>query len=277
MRLSERSYPHPVVGNRDDVPGAGFQAGIVATSDKENFYIDVDIQCSSEAVRTLVQEKKAAYVAHIECSNTLYRQAFRFHEEKHRITIPANRLFDRFEINVMACAFAKISSYSVPGAHEDYGDAVFDLSEGDIIAVADGEEFLAEFEDALARIGSIMQVDESQVDEDGIMKVEWNGMRIVIILSKKDFKAYNMLKTLEPVGSALASTLVLPVLIQALNTVKDGESGLEGCRWHYVLERRLEKMGIGGSDFDALDVAQQMLELPIKRALASARAVQEGE
>ena len=277
MRLSERSYPHPVVGNRDDVPGAGFQAAITATSDKENFYIDIQIQCSSEAVRALVQQDKAAYVAHIECSNTLYRQAFRFHEEKHRITIPASRLFDKFEINVMACAFARISSYAVPGAHEDYGDAVFDLREGDIIAVADGEEFLAEFEDALARIGSIMQVDESQVDEDGIMKVDWNGKRIVIILSKKDFKAYNKLKNLEPIGSALASTIVLPVLVQALNAVKDPESELAGCRWHDVLQRRLEKMSLAGTDFDALDAAQQMLELPIKRALASANALQDGE
>jgi hypothetical protein len=248
MRLSERSYPHPVVGNRDDVPGAGFQASISATSDKENFYIDVVIECSSESVRSLVRERRAAYVAHVECSNTLYRQAFRFHEEAERIVIPGSRLFDKFEVNVMACVLGNVPGYTVLGAHADYGDAAFDLAEGDIIAVADGEEFLAEFEDALARIGSIMQVDESQVEDDGTMKVDWNGKRIAIILSKKDFATYSILKGLEPIGSALASTIVLPVLIQALNEVKNTDSDLTGCRWHDILQHRLKKLEVLGSD-----------------------------
>jgi len=277
MRLSERSYPHPVVGNRDDVPGAAFQAAVVATSDKENFYIDVKIECSSEAVRSLVREKRATYIAHVECSNTLYRQAFRFHEDRHQITIPGSRLFDKFEVNVMACAVAKVPGYTVSGAHSDYGDSMFDLAEGDIIAVADGEEFLAEFEDSLARIGSIMQVDESPVDADGPLTVDWNGKRIAIILSKRDFATYNLLKGLEPIGSTLASTIVLPVLMQALREVKNAESGLAGCRWHDILQHRLKKLAVLGSDFDELEVAQQLLELPIKRALASARALQEGE
>jgi hypothetical protein len=277
MRLSERSYPHPVVGNRDDVPGAAFQAAILASSDKENFYIDVRVTCSSEEVCSLIREKRATYVAHVECSNTLYRQAFRFHEDSHQITIPGNRLFDKFEVNVMACVLADVPGYSVAGAHPDYGSATFDLSEGDIIAVTDGEEFLAEFEDSLSKVGSIMQVDESQVDDDGIMKVEWNGSRIVIILSKKDFSTYNILKGLEPIGATLASTIVLPVLVQALNAVRDDESDLVGCRWYGVLQRRITKLGISGSDFDALEVAQELLEMPIRRALASARSLQEGE
>lgn len=277
MRLSERSYPHPVVGNRDDVPGAAFQAAVTATSDKENFYIDIQIECSSASVQSLIQEQRATFVAHVECSNTLYRQAFRFTETSHRITIPGSRLFDKFEVNVLACASANVPGYIVAGAHPDYGDAAFDLSEGDIVAVADGHEFLAEFEDALARIGSIMQVDESRDADDGIMKVDWNGKRIVIILSKKDFATYSILKAVEPIGSTLASMIVLPVLIQALHETKNSDSYLAGCRWHDILQRRLAKLDVLGTDFDELDVAQQLLELPIKRALASARALLEGE
>jgi len=277
MRLSERSYPHPVVGNRDDVPRAAFQATITASSDKENFYVDVSVTCSSEEVSSLVREKRATYVAHVECSNTLYRQAFRFSEEAHQFTIPGNRLFDRFEVNVMACVLTDIPDYAVEGAHPDYGNATFDLNEGDIIAVGEGEEFIAEFEDSLSRIGSIMQVDESREDEDGTMKVEWNGPRIVIILSKKDFGTYNILKGLEPLGTTLASTIVLPVLVQALNHVREDESDYAGCRWYNILQRRVQNLGVKGSDFEALDIAQHLLELPIRRALASARSLQEGE
>ena len=272
MRLSERSYPHPVVGNRDDVPGAAFQATIVANSDKENFYIDIHTTCSSAEVRSLVNEKRATFVAHIECSNTLYRQAFRFHEDSHQITIPGNRLFDRFEVNVMACTLVDIPSYYVAGAHPDYADTKFDLREGEIIAIADGEEFLAEFEDSLSRVGAIMQVDESQVDSDGAMKVEWNGHRIVIILSKNDFASYNVLKSIDPLSTILASTIVLPVLVQGLHLLLSEDESLADCRWYGVLQRRIEKLGIDEQTFDPLEVAQQLLELPIRRTLASGRS-----
>lgn len=42
MKLSSRSYPHPVVGSRDDVPGAAFQSVLEMTTDKEAVYIDVE-------------------------------------------------------------------------------------------------------------------------------------------------------------------------------------------------------------------------------------------
>ena len=53
MKLSLRSYPHPVVGNRDDVPGAAFQATVEMSSDKENVYIDASINCSSSTLNHL--------------------------------------------------------------------------------------------------------------------------------------------------------------------------------------------------------------------------------
>src|SRR6266849_99742 len=57
MRLSTRSYPHPVVGNRDDVPGAAFQAIVEVTADKQTVYLDVSINSSSLTVNQLIKEK----------------------------------------------------------------------------------------------------------------------------------------------------------------------------------------------------------------------------
>lgn len=277
MRLSERSYPHPVVGNRDDVPGAGFQAVIQATSDKEYFYIDVQVRCSSDAVASLVKSKKAAYVVHVECTNTMFRDAKLFHDDQCRIQIPSTKLFDRFEVNVFACALGTISSYSVPGAHDDYDGAQFDLSEGDIIALADGEDFFVEAEDSLVSVGSIMVVEESKSAEAGPMTVAYNRDKIAIILSKRDFAAYKLLKSHEHLGSTLTSTIVLPVLMQALTMMKSKAEDAEftGLRWYDNLTRRIDKLGLSGKDFDVLDVAQLLLDQPIRRALSAGKALAE--
>lgn len=273
MRLIERSYPHPVLGNRDDVPGAGFQATLAASSDKENFYIDVDVRCSSDVLKALVAEKKAAYVVHVECTNTLYRNATQFHEPNYRLVIPTSKLSERFEINVFACALQRIPGYSIPGAHPDYIGATFELSEGDIIALGDGHEFPIESEDALARVGSIMVIRESTVQDDGPMQVEFNDQKIVIILSKRDFKSYKDLKTDERLSSILTCGIVLPVLAQAITHVKEADSELERLRWFDNLKRRIE--GLEHPSQEPLEIAQKLLELPIKRALASANALRD--
>src|SRR5438045_1606850 len=98
MKLSSRSYPHPVVGNRDDVPGAAFQAALDMSTDKEAIYVDAAINCSSNTINDLVKKKDAAFVVHVECSNTLFRRAFEFHAENHRVQIPADNLNDAVEV-----------------------------------------------------------------------------------------------------------------------------------------------------------------------------------
>ena len=107
MRLSRRSYPHPVVGNLDDVPGAAFQATIEMSVDQDNVYIDANIQCSSTTVCGLVADRRAAYAVHVECTNTIFRRAYEFAETSKRITIPINQLNDTVEVNAFAVALRR--------------------------------------------------------------------------------------------------------------------------------------------------------------------------
>ncbi len=115
MRLSTRSYPHPVVGNRDDVPAAAFQANVEMTADKQTVYLDVSINSSSATVNQLIKEKHARYVLHVECSNTLFRRAYEFSGDSYRCAIPADNLNDAVEVNVFARAARNISEYRVRG------------------------------------------------------------------------------------------------------------------------------------------------------------------
>src|ERR1700722_10500242 len=122
MKLSSRSYPHPVVGNRDDVPGAAFQAALGMTTDKEAIYLDAVIKCSSKTINDLIKKKDADFVMHVECGNTLYRRVFEFHDGSYRAQIPADNVNEAVEVNVFAKTSRAISGYCVEAAHSDYGD-----------------------------------------------------------------------------------------------------------------------------------------------------------
>ena len=274
MRLSARSYPHPVLGNRDDVPSAAFQATLEMSTDRQYVYVNVKVACSCETLNALIKENRAAFVLHIECSNTLFRRAYEFQPMEYRISIPADNLNDAIEVNVFAHAICDIPDYHIPEAHSDYGDAIFDIRCRDILAVGEGQVFYIESKfDSLKNIGSIMQISVSKKDGDIPMEPDFNGEKIVIYLSKNDFEDYKVLKHHEGVRGHLSTTIVLPVLVEALHILKekDESAGIEDPRrWVRTLARRIEGMD---TQMEVFQLAQKLLELPIKRALASARGL----
>ena len=231
MRLSNRSYPYPVVGNRDDVPGAAFQAALEMTSDKQSVYIDAQIKCSSKTINDLVKKGDACFVVHVECSNTLYRRAFEFSEESYRIQIPSDNLNDAVEVNVFTRVKKNLSGYRVDKAHNDYGNVSFNLEKSDILAVGESYVFYVESPfDALSPISSIMQITETQKDGDQPMQVQYSGQKILIELSKKDFEDYKRLKNMDGVSTALTMGIVLPVLVDAIYMLR-GSDADDDLRW----------------------------------------------
>ena len=277
MKLSQRSYPHPVVGNRDDVPGAAFQATVEMSSDRENVYVDVATKCSSSTINRLIADGAARHVLHVECSNTLFRRAFDFAETTKRISIPAESLNDVVEVNVFVRATHDASGYAVDAAHPDYGNAKFQVREGDILAVGEGHIFHIESHfDSLSRIGSIMQIEEATEDGDLPLRVDFNGDKIRIILAKSDFKDYKLLKAQEGVSAALTTTIVLPVLVEALHFWKSGEAGADddSLRWMRALRTQIAVLELS-AETDNLVLAQKLLELPLKRALVASRQLAE--
>jgi hypothetical protein len=274
MKLSSRSYPHPVVGNRDDVPGAAFQAALEMSTDKEAVYIDATVKCSSKTINDLLKKKDASLVLHVECSNTLFRRAFEFQDGQYRAQIPADNLNDSVEVNVFAKANRNISGYKVDAAHPDYGDVSFDVEKGNILALGEGQVFYIDSNfDSLSPIGSIMDIHEAHQEGDLPMRVDYNGAKIQIVLSKRDFADYKLLKSIEGISVALTTAIVLPVLVEAIHMAKEDSD--DDLRWMRALRRRIDGMGLK-ADAEPLELAQQILELPVKRTFGSARMLAEG-
>jgi len=275
MKLSSRSYPHPVVGNRDDVPGAAFQAALEMSSDKQAIYIDATVKCSSKTINTLLKKKDASLVLHVECSNTLFRRVFEFADGEYRAQIPADYLNDSVEVNVFAKANRNLSGYKVDAAHPDYGDVTFDVEKGNILAIGEGQVFYIDSNfDSLSPIGSIMEIHEAHQDGDLPMRVDYNGAKIQIQLSKKDFADYKFLKTMDGVSVALTTAIVLPVLLEAIHITQDDHDN-DDVRWVRALRLRIESMGLK-LEAEPLELAQQILELPVKRTFGSARMLADG-
>ena len=279
MRLSSRSYPHPVLGNRDDLPNAEFQTTLEMSTDQQAVYVTAQVACTSELLNDLINENKAVFILHVECSNTLFRSVYEFRDLQYRVSIPTNDLNDTVEVNVFALASQPIPDYRPPEAHPDYAAAVFAVQRGDILAIGEGQVFHVESSfDSFTRIGSIMQISESQSDGDVPMESSFEGNKIVIFLSKEDFRAYKRLKSHKGLRDPLTTTIVLPVLIEALHVLKEEQpGGIEAnWRWMRALTRRIESLDLS-TEIQPLQLAQMLLELPVRRVLAASTLLAEAD
>lgn len=275
MKLSNRSYPHPVVGNivngSPDVPGAQFQVAVNPVPDAQNVYLEVSPSCSSSILEKLIADSKAKLVVHVECSNTVYRKAFVFGSlENLRFGIQVDQLNGNVDVNVFVVAMVDISNYIVDGANSDYDGVVFDLRKGDVLAIAAPSSFeIIPGIDTLKNIGSIMQIHASKSEGDRPMQVQYGKEKIVVILSKPDFKKFRLLQSLEVAKGPLATIVTLPALMHALQHLQDNPADFEdddASLWIRVLRRKLEELNLK-PEMDKLEIAQKILELPIRRAL----------
>jgi hypothetical protein len=143
-----------------------------------------------------------------------------------------------------------------------------------VLAVSDGHTFFVESNfDALTKISSIMLIQQSDKEGDGPMEVLFEYERIIIVLPKGDFRDYKIAKMNELAATSLTCTIVLPALIEALHLVKSGDDVTENLRWRKILDRRITELGMTNESMDPLFVAQQLLDLPIRRALSVSKSM----
>lgn len=275
MKLSPRSFPYPVVGNADDVVDAAFQAAISVFNDRVNYYISVNVQCSSSTISKMVKRGDAVYVLHVECGNTLYRSATEFTQDEREFMILGESLNSTVEVNVVAEAKRDIKKYKVDQAHADYGDSTYSVSTGDILAVSEGFTFDADINfDTLRSMSSIMQIRERDDPADAAMEVVLNDEKITIYLSHLDYENYKFIRAHQVLSASLIPTIVVPALVEALTVLKGDHTDVEDTRWCRCLKRRIEHSGLS-LEAHPLMLAQNLLELPIKRGFMSARALLE--
>ncbi len=271
MKLKIKSYPHPVLGNRDDVSGSGFQTALTYRNDKEFYYFSVQCWCSNSTLQQLIRGNQALYTAHFECSNTMFRQSYQTSSDEAEIKVPADDLNGPVEVNVFICASKDINNYRIVGAHEDYSNADFPIKKGDILAVGDHYVFEATKDyDALKKISSLMQIEPSSDKSDKAMAVRYELDKIRIILPQEDYKLYELQKRDPKLQHALACSIVLPVLIGAVRILSGSAEaeGYEGLRWYRLLKARLENLEVQ-DESDHLLIAQKILDYPLHRALES--------
>ena len=264
MKVNTKSYPHPVLGNEDDIEG-DFKVGFKYELGREEVVLNPEFSLKNASIEELMKRGTVSFVAEAECRSTFFRTSFSTRERIARFTMPARLLRERVTVGFYICADKDISNYKPSECHSDYEGAKFDIEKGDVLAVGGYCSFIAEknFDPLRPPVASFMSIMEGSQHE-GPMEIDYENEKITVVLSKADWKNYLNIRGQKMAEGILHASVVFPVLVDAVHQVKENSSLYESMNWFGRLEAILDAKGL--REKEPFEAAQKILENPATRS-----------
>ena len=100
---------------------------------------------------------------------------------------------------------------------------------------------------------------------EGPFEVTYDDEKIVILLSQSDHRDYLAVRGQKPAQGIIHGAVVLPVLADAIRTMRESASEYEDRNWFGRLETILQARDL--EQLDPLRAAQKILDSPASRTL----------
>ncbi len=264
MKVNTKSYPHPVLGNGDDL-GGSFKVEFRRELSRVEIVLNPTFILKNNAIEELLKKGKAFFATEAECRSTFFRKSFSTNKQIGRFSIPATALRERVAVGFYVCAGQDIRGYRPSDPHPDYEGAIFDVDAGDILAIGGHCSFIAEksFDPLRPPVSSFMSIMEG-AHHEGPMQIDYEGEKITIILSKADWKNYLEVRGQKLAEGILHGSIVFPALIDAIHIMRTRGTEYESMNWYGRLDAILEAKGL--QEKDPFEAGQKILENPASRS-----------
>jgi hypothetical protein len=152
MNASNLSFPYPVLGagsfSRDDYVDSAYQVTVENKSlpDEDQLVFEYEHACSCPEIVDLINSEKACFAITLWCEITRVNKVFHSFKEHQTIRFPMSSLYGRFKLTPQIIALEDVANYSPEDLHEEFGESVFTLSPGDILAHDDPLDLICDFE-----------------------------------------------------------------------------------------------------------------------------------
>jgi len=269
MKVKNISYPHPVLGNGDDILEGTFNPSFRRTQGRDTIRLNLTFGLKHPTVEKLIAEGKAVFTTQIGGRSTFYRTQFVTTSPSGEFTLDSNRVRGVITVHLSVRAIASIDEYMPIGCNPDYEGISFRVNPGDILAVATPLKFIAdkEFDPLRPTLKSLLNIRKGEFKE-GPMQMDYSGSdKIVVFLSESDWESCRTVKGAGIGMPTLLSGIALPALADALLLLKNKDSEVMQNHWYQQLEIILQqqKLVLG----EPFVVAQQILKNPLTAHLKS--------
>jgi len=265
MKITEStSYPHPVLAPwSDDIGNARFDTRIVFQLDEgcNQVTLRCDAVLDHPDIRALIETGSATFGCFIKCPETGMRRLQPLGFPSGSQQFAAGALLGRVQLRPMVWSTRRITGYEPAGAHAEFAGAM-DVETGQILAL-DDEQVIEVTRPPLPPLESIFRIESSDEVPGGEFEIDTADDRITILMPNATYQLVQELRSAdESTRAALMNALYVPVIMEVLDQLRDGEDEFEQYRWLHPFRARCELAGVDTARPSLLNDAQKLLQQP---------------
>lgn len=265
MKITEStSYPHPVLAPwSDDIADASFDTTVTFQLDQEVNQVSIhcDVALNHPDIAALIEEGSATFGCFIKCQETGMRRLQQLGFPIGKQQFASGALIGRVQLRPMVWSLRSISDYQPAGAHAEFAGGT-DIEPGQILAL-DDEQVIEVTRPPLPPLESIFEIMSSDEVPEDEFELDTEADRITVRMPPATYqRVQDFRQTDDATRAVLMNALYVPVIMEVLDRLRDGEAQFEQYRWLYPFKARCEMAEIDLSKPDLFNDAQRLLLNP---------------
>jgi len=265
MKIKEStSYPHPVLAPwSEDIGNASFDTRIVFQLDEAENQVTIrcDVTLDHPDIRSLIEAGSATFGCFINCQDTGLRRLQPLGFPSGSQQFAGGALLGRVQLRPMVWSTRQIADYEPAGVHAEFAGGM-NVDAGQILAL-DDEQVIEVTRPPLPPLESIFQIEASDEVPVGQFELDTADDRITVLMPKATFQLIQDLRNAdESTRAALMNALYVPIIMEVLDQLRDGDEQFEQYRWLHPFRARCELAQVDLTKPDLLNDAQKLLEQP---------------
>lgn len=290
MEIRNRLFPYPVlcIAN-DDYVESFFDVECTVKEELTNLVLDFNFILENNAeLEWLIREGLAEFVIHIECTYTAFRTIIKTSGKNITYRIPKSKV--NVEINLVGAIVAskKIERFNSYHLNEDYQGEDISFERGAILAYRNLPRiFVTKNYDELSgdnAFFTIIRRVKTEQNEQNPIVYDINSAKIKILVDEEIYDEYVKYRDNTNMKELTDTLLVMPAVIYMIENLRcEGTDRYKALYWYQKISSACKLQSV---DFEedllesesktAVEIAQELLKLPINRAFAGlARVIED--
>jgi hypothetical protein len=252
------SFPHPVLGNEDDITGEfNIVLEINRSENRKLVFENFSAGITNDYIQSLIDEGSASCFVKVHCSSTFRTWMF---DAAKNIELDENDIANKIEVQVMVITQSEIQNYSDSSFNVQYGRENFILNRNEVIAISGKETIQIPKVDEKLGLGNIFKFNSHTYDKPIRFQFLQDKIYINYPETKRGEHPPNMLFQTSPWTAF--NIFIVPALAEALKFIDKDPNAASRYDWFTVIDS-LKPAEERTPDFFA--DAQEMLqtEMPV--------------
>lgn len=252
------SFPHPVLGNEDDISGEfNISFDINRNENRKIVFENISVEIINAYINQQIEKGKATWFIKIYCSSTLKTWMLTGSD---KFEINEDDVANKIEVQFFIITQSEISDYSHTSFNSQYSGEVFSLNKNEVIGISGKVTIPIPKVNEKLGLGNIFKFNYHEQSKPIEFEYHHDKIFINYPVTKKGEHPPNMLFSTSP--WAAYNIFIVPALAEALTYIDNEPEDASKWDWYSVVDELMPEDKRTGNNFaDAQTFLQT--ELPV--------------